>query len=61
MIRVVIVDDELLLRTCMQQILESEPDIQVPVTCDGPEAVAAVAVHRPDRTRASGRGPGRRP
>ncbi|WP_327736518.1 response regulator transcription factor [Streptomyces nojiriensis] len=48
MIRVVIVDDELLLRTCMQQILESEPDIQVPVTCDGPEAVAAVAVHRPD-------------
>ncbi|MER6251614.1 response regulator transcription factor [Streptomyces sp. NPDC001584] len=48
MIRVLIVDDELLLRTCMQQILESEPDIQVPVTCDGPEAVAAVAVHRPD-------------
>ncbi|MFG2983080.1 response regulator [Streptomyces sp. NPDC048258] len=48
MIRVLIVDDERLLRTCMQQILESEPDIQVPATCDGPEALSAVAVHRPD-------------
>ncbi|MGW6564222.1 response regulator [Streptomyces sp. NPDC054975] len=48
MVRALIVDDELLLRTCMQQILESEPDIHVPATCDGPEAVAAVAAHRPD-------------
>ncbi|MFJ4774810.1 response regulator [Streptomyces sp. NPDC088762] len=48
MIRVLIVDDERLLRTCMQQILESEPDIVVPATCDGPEALAAVAEHRPD-------------
>ncbi len=48
MIRVLIVDDELLLRSCMQQILESDPDITVPYTCDGAEAAEAVARHRPD-------------
>lgn len=48
MIRVLIVDDELLLRSCMQQILESDPDITVPSTCDGAQAVRAVARHRPD-------------
>ncbi|GAA5203254.1 response regulator transcription factor [Streptomyces thinghirensis] len=48
MIRVLIVDDELLLRSCMQQILESEPDITVPDTCDGAEAARAIARHRPD-------------
>ncbi len=32
MIRVMIVDDEILLRTCMQRILECEPDIEVPVS-----------------------------
>lgn len=48
MIRVLIVDDELLLRSCMQQILESDPDITVPSTCDGAQAVRAVAQHRPE-------------
>ncbi|RST05331.1 response regulator transcription factor [Streptomyces sp. WAC05374] len=48
MIRVLIVDDEILLRSCMQRILESEPDIEVPAACDGRGAVDAVEAHRPD-------------
>ncbi|THA83260.1 response regulator transcription factor [Streptomyces sp. A0592] len=48
MIRVMIVDDEVLLRSCMQRILESEPDIDVPVACDGPAALEAIEAHRPD-------------
>ncbi|ORT57875.1 response regulator transcription factor [Streptomyces sp. CB03238] len=48
MIRVLVVDDEVLLRSCMQRILESEPDIEVPATCDGRGAVEAVERHRPD-------------
>ncbi|MCZ0995295.1 response regulator [Streptomyces noursei] len=48
MIRVMIVDDEILLRSCMQRILESEADIEVPVACDGREVREAVAAHRPD-------------
>lgn len=48
MIRVLIVDDEILLRSCMQRILESEPDIEVPAACDGRDAVEAVRTHRPD-------------
>ncbi|MEV3989789.1 response regulator transcription factor [Streptomyces sp. NPDC049837] len=48
MIRVLIVDDEVLLRSCMQRILESEPDIEVPAACDGRGAVEAVETHRPD-------------
>ncbi|WP_316248216.1 response regulator transcription factor [Streptomyces sp. TRM49041] len=43
-----IVDDEILLRTCMQRILESEPDIEVPVACDGRAAPEAIDLHRPD-------------
>ncbi|MEU9994823.1 response regulator transcription factor [Streptomyces sp. NPDC050848] len=43
-----IVDDEVLLRSCMQRILESEPDIAVPLACDGPAALEAMEVHRPD-------------
>ncbi|MFD4148084.1 response regulator [Streptomyces goshikiensis] len=43
-----IVDDEVLLRSCMQRILESEPDIDVPVACDGPAALEAIELHRPD-------------
>lgn len=48
MIRVMIVDDEILLRSCMQRILESEPDIEVPVACDGRDALEAMDLHRPD-------------
>ncbi|GCD32320.1 DNA-binding response regulator [Streptomyces chrestomyceticus JCM 4735] len=48
MIRVMIVDDEILLRTCMQRILECEPDIEVPVVCDGRDVLEAVDTHRPD-------------
>ncbi|MCX5272644.1 response regulator transcription factor [Streptomyces virginiae] len=48
MVRVMIVDDEVLLRSCMQRILESEPDIDVPVACDGPAALEAIEAHRPD-------------
>ncbi|QHC24902.1 response regulator [Streptomyces sp. GS7] len=43
-----VVDDEPLLRTGMQHILRAEPDIDVPVTCEGWEAVAAAEQHRPD-------------
>ncbi|MFD3938845.1 response regulator [Streptomyces sp. NPDC058611] len=43
-----IVDDEVLLRSCMQRILEGEPDIDVPVACDGTAALEAIALHRPD-------------
>ncbi|MFF2806104.1 response regulator [Streptomyces sp. NPDC058000] len=48
MMRVMVVDDEPLLRMGMQHILRAEPDIEVPVTCEGWEAVAAVERHRPD-------------
>ncbi|MEV4878467.1 response regulator transcription factor [Streptomyces cyaneofuscatus] len=43
-----IVDDELLLRSSLQRILDMEQDIDVPVTCDGPEAAETVLRHRPD-------------
>lgn len=48
MIRVLVVDDEVLLRSCMQRIPESEPDIEVPAARDGRGAVEAVERHRPD-------------
>ncbi|MFD6230098.1 response regulator [Streptomyces sp. NPDC060232] len=48
MIRVMVVDDEVLLRSCMQRILEGEPDVDVPVVCDGAAALEAIEVHRPD-------------
>ncbi|MEV8534862.1 response regulator transcription factor [Streptomyces sp. NPDC051211] len=43
-----IVDDEILLRSCMQRILESEPDIEVPLACDGRDALEGIDAHRPD-------------
>ncbi|KNB51047.1 LuxR family two component transcriptional regulator [Streptomyces caatingaensis] len=48
MIRVMVVDDEKLLRAGIRSILEAEPDIEVPVTCEGPQAVEMAVRHRPD-------------
>ena len=48
-IRVLVVDDEELVRTGLRMILEVEPDLEVVGTAvDGAEAVAAVAEHEPD-------------
>lgn len=49
MIRVVIVDDQSLIRTGFEMILGTEPDIEVVASCsDGVEAVEAVRRWRPD-------------
>ncbi|KJY42604.1 LuxR family two component transcriptional regulator [Streptomyces sp. NRRL B-1568] len=48
MIRVMLVDDEKLLRAGMRSILASEPDIEVPVACEGRQAVEMATLHRPD-------------
>ncbi|WP_079404655.1 response regulator [Streptomyces sp. 3211] len=48
-IRVVIADDQDMVRTGFRMILESQPDIEVVAdVVDGEEALAAVAEHRPD-------------
>ena len=48
-IRVLLVDDQALVRTGFQLILESEPDIRVVAHAqDGQQAVDAVRIHRPD-------------
>jgi DNA-binding NarL/FixJ family response regulator len=47
-LRLVIVDDEQLMRSGLRMILDGPPDIQVVDTCDGPDAVASVTLHRPD-------------
>lgn len=48
MIRVVVVDDEELVRSGLRLILGSAPDIEVVADCGGGEAVATVLAHRPD-------------
>ena len=48
MIRVVVVDDEMLVRTGFQLILNLAPDIEVVATADGPKALDVIAVHHPD-------------
>ncbi|NED07318.1 response regulator transcription factor [Streptomyces sp. SID6648] len=48
MIRVVVVDDELLVRSGLRAILGSAGDIDVVADCGGAEAAATVARHRPD-------------
>lgn len=48
-IRVVIADDQEMVRTGFRMILESQPDIEVVAdVVDGEAALAAVAEHRPD-------------
>ncbi len=47
-IRVMVVDDEKLLRAGIRSILEAEPDIEVPVACEGVRAVELAVAHRPD-------------
>ncbi|MGW4050692.1 response regulator [Streptomyces sp. NPDC004779] len=47
MIRVVVVDDEPLVRSGLRAILGSVPDIGVVADCGGAEAVGAVQRHRP--------------
>jgi DNA-binding NarL/FixJ family response regulator len=46
--RVVVVDDEALVRSGLRMILGSAPDVDVVATCDGVEAVAQIRRHRPD-------------
>jgi len=48
MIRVVVVDDEALVRSGFQLILNLAPDIEVVATADGEQALAVIAQHRPD-------------
>lgn len=48
-IRIVVADDQELVRTGFRKILESEPDLEVVAeSADGGEAVEAVLLHRPD-------------
>lgn len=46
--RVVIVDDEALIRSGFELILSAVDDIEVVATCDGVHAVAVIEAHRPD-------------
>lgn len=48
MFQVLIADDDPLLRSGLQRILDAEPDIEVPHTCDGRDTVATVLRYRPD-------------
>ena len=48
MIRVVVVDDELLVRGGFQLILNVAPDIDVVATADCPRALEVIALHHPD-------------
>lgn len=49
MIRVMLADDEAMMRVGVRAILESDPDIEVVAEAsDGREAIAAVQRHRPD-------------
>ncbi|MFK0257569.1 response regulator [Streptomyces sp. NPDC090445] len=47
MVRVLLVDDEALVRVAVQRVLDSAPDIRT-VTCDGPEAVRLARETAPD-------------
>jgi DNA-binding NarL/FixJ family response regulator len=47
-IRVAVVDDEALVRSGLEMILGSAPDIEVTVTCDGTAAVSEIRRTRPD-------------
>ncbi len=47
-VRVVVVDDEALIRSGLAMILGSAPDIEVVGTCSGTEAMSAVRTLRPD-------------
>lgn len=48
MIRVMIVDDDVSVRTGLQRILETSDDIGVLATCGGTDAEALARLHRPD-------------
>ncbi|MEV6248326.1 response regulator transcription factor [Streptomyces sp. NPDC051742] len=48
MIRVVVVDDEQLVRSVLRLILSSAGDIEVVADCGGGQAVPTVVAHRPD-------------
>jgi len=47
-LRLVVVDDEQLMRSGLRMILDSAPGIEVVDACDGPAALASVRLHRPD-------------
>ena len=47
-VRVIVIDDEALIRSGLAMILGSAPDIEVVGTCSGTEAMSAVRTLRPD-------------
>ncbi|MEW2632096.1 response regulator transcription factor [Streptomyces sp. NPDC048389] len=47
-VRVLLVDDEELVRTALHRILDSADAVSVAAACDGPDAVAAARRHAPD-------------
>jgi DNA-binding NarL/FixJ family response regulator len=47
-LQVLIGDDDLLLRSGLQRILEAESDIEVPGTCDGRDTVASALRYQPN-------------
>jgi DNA-binding NarL/FixJ family response regulator len=47
-LQVLLGDDDLLLRSGLQRILEAESDIEVPSACDGRDTVASMLRYRPD-------------
>lgn len=57
--RVVIVDDEALIRSGFELILSSAADVEVVATADGVQAVEVVAEHRPDVVLLDVRMPGK--
>jgi DNA-binding NarL/FixJ family response regulator len=48
MVRVVVIDDEALVRSGLQMILGSAPGIEVVATCDGRRAIEETRRHQPD-------------
>jgi DNA-binding NarL/FixJ family response regulator len=48
MVRVMVVDDEALVRSGLRMILGSAPDVDVVATCDGAAALEEIRQHRPD-------------
>jgi len=61
MIRLVLADDQALIRAGLRMILDAEPDMEIVTEVgDGAQAIAAVHGHRPDLVLMDVRMPGMR-